>query len=419
MFKYIFHVIVSEDGSVPKIKSYELVTEELVLQALWNDKGQNAKVLSWEIKEFTSKGDGYMSVVASIVIKYKENGKELDESYVVKLNPLRPASSMTDLAGYMIARESVIFSSVIGNMSKHLRKLGLPPIKTPKIYARSLSKEREAFVTENLRKQGFVMHDRKKGQDLNHAILVLEELGRFHASSLLLEDTIAPKTFVETFDHFQTQVECTIKYLSEIPKYKKCVQWLKANIDSVGHYYLDGNTPKEPFDVLVHGDCWTNNMLFKYNSKNKPEDVRFVDLQCSRKASPASDIAYFIFTSLNGEIRSSYMKELLLSYYQSFTRILILARKKIPFKFKELEGELEKKKIYGLICGIMIVVGALFVEGEDEMYNLEGFSDDKLDEFADEQVKHFQKIAEREGSFKDRFLSLFDDMLTSPVFEIQ
>ncbi|RXG57804.1 hypothetical protein Avbf_12093, partial [Armadillidium vulgare] len=277
---------------------------------------------------------------------------EVDVSGVVDL---------VDEIGVIIAISSIchfillkIFSSVIGNMSKHIRKLGLPPIKTPKIYARCLSKEREAFVTENLRKQGFVMHDRKKGQDLNHAILVLEELGRIHASSLLLEDTIAPKTFVETFDHFQetwldikdpafialetvikTQVECTIKYLSEIPKYEKCVQWLKANIDSVGHYYLDGNTPKEPFDVL------------------------------------------------------------------------------------ELERELEKKKIYGLICGIMIVVGALFVEGEDEMYNLEGFSDDKLDEFADEQVKHFQKIAEREGSFKDRFLSLFDDMLVSPVFKIQ
>lgn len=70
MFIYLFITFtVSEDGSVPKIKSYELVTEELVLQALWNDKGQNAKVLSWEIKEFTNKGDGYMSVVASIVVR--------------------------------------------------------------------------------------------------------------------------------------------------------------------------------------------------------------------------------------------------------------------------------------------------------------------------------------------------------------
>ncbi|KAL7648270.1 UNVERIFIED_CONTAM: hypothetical protein RMT77_000176 [Armadillidium vulgare] len=428
----------SENGTIHENKSYELVTEKLVCKALRNDKGNDAQLLSWDIKNFTNRGDGYMSVIVNILIKYSENGIELEESYIAKLNPLRPPSSMSDITNDLFARETVIFSKVIEGMNKHLSTLGLPPIKTPKFYAASFEKGREAFLTENLRKQGFVLHDRRKGQDFNHASLVMGELGRFHASSLLLEDSIAPKTFEETFDNFKeswldinnlglnafidilkSQVQSSIKYLKDYPKYDKCVKWFQANFDSMGQLFLDGIISTKPFEVITHGDCWTNNMLFKYNSQNKPEDVRFVDLQCSRKASPASDIAYFIFTSLNGEIRASYMKELLLSYYQSFTRILILARKKIPFKFKELERELEKKNIYGLICGIMIVVGALFVEGEDEMYNLEGFSDDKLDEFADEQVKHFQKIAEREGSFKDRFLSLFDDMLVSPVFEIQ
>ncbi|RXG58781.1 hypothetical protein Avbf_13939 [Armadillidium vulgare] len=115
---------------------------------------------------------------------------------------------MSDMADDMFAREPIIFSKVMGSMSKHLSTLGLPPIKTPKFYAGSFEKGREAFLTENLRKQGFVLHDRRKGQDFNHASLVMGELGRFHASSLLLEDAIAPKTFEETFGNLEVKSFC-------------------------------------------------------------------------------------------------------------------------------------------------------------------------------------------------------------------
>ncbi|KAB7499288.1 hypothetical protein Anas_04956 [Armadillidium nasatum] len=321
-------------------------------------------------------------------------------------------------------------------MNKHLETLRLPQIKTPKYYAGSFEKGREAFLTENLRKQGFVLHDRRKGQDFNHASLVMGELGRFHASSLLLEDSIAPKTFEETFDNFEeswldvnnqgfnafldilkSQVQSSIKYLNEYPKYDKCVKWFQANFDSMGQYFLDGLKSTKPFEVITHGDCWTNNMLFKYNEKNKPEDIRFVDLQCTRKSSPASDISYFICSSLNGELRRKYLKELLLIYYQSFSKVLILARKNIPFSFKELEDEMEKRKVYGILSGLMIVGGVLFVD-EEEMWNFDSFTDEKSDVLTVNADGKFKKLMERENSFQDRLLSLFDDMLASPVFDI-
>ncbi|KAL7648276.1 UNVERIFIED_CONTAM: hypothetical protein RMT77_000182 [Armadillidium vulgare] len=427
----------SENGTIPENKSYELVTEKLVREALRNDKGNDAQLLSWDIKNFTNKGDGYMSVIVNILVKYNENGIEHEESYIAKLNPLRPPSSMSDMADDMFAREPIIFSKVMGSMSKHLSTLGLPPIKTPKFYAGSFEKGREAFLTENLRKQGFVLHDRRKGQDFNHASLVMGELGRFHASSLLLEDPIAPKTFEETFgnleepwldvnnpglnawiDILKAQSQSAIKYLKENPKYDICVKWLQANVDSMGQLFIDGLTKStKPFEVITHGDCWTNNMLFKYNAKNKPEDIRFVDLQGTRKASLASDITTFIFTSLNGEMRTKYLKELLLIYYQSFSKVLILARKPIPFSFKELEDEFEKRKIFGILIGLMTVGGFLFLD-EDETWNLDSFTDEKEDDFAANVDKHIKKLMEDENTFKDRFVSLFDDMLASPVFEI-
>ncbi|KAL7648267.1 UNVERIFIED_CONTAM: hypothetical protein RMT77_000173 [Armadillidium vulgare] len=97
-------------------------------------------------------------------------------------------------------------------MSSCLEKLSEPPLKVPKLFGRNVERGKEAFLMENLRAQGFSMHDRMKGMDFNHAELVLEELGRYHASSLLYEDVISPKTFEETFDCFDVGVKVDYFY---------------------------------------------------------------------------------------------------------------------------------------------------------------------------------------------------------------
>ncbi|KAL7648271.1 UNVERIFIED_CONTAM: hypothetical protein RMT77_000177 [Armadillidium vulgare] len=427
----------SDKQTSPNIKSYEIITEDLVKETLQNDRGKNAELLSWELKDFTNKGDGFMSVITSILIKFKEYGEMFEKSYVAKLNPLRPNSSLTDLTEGTFYHEITILSNVIEDMNKELETLGLSQIKTTKIYSKNQEKEKEGFISENLRTQGFVLHDRMKGQDLNHALLVVEELGRFHASSLLLEETIAPKTFLETYDNFEepylkvnspsfkpfdvilaSQAEGAIKFLKSLPKYEKCVNWLKTNGPSFGKIYLEAFIPNKPFDVLVHGDSWTNNMLFKYDEKNKPIDIRFVDLQCSRKSSPAVDLIYFFDSSLDGDVRSKYFNDLLFAYYQSFSRVLNLAQMTVPFSFKELQNEVEKRKIFGLVTGIFIVQGVLFAN-EDEIWDFNKLTDDNIEEFIETQKKNAQKIGDREGPFKDRFLSLFDDMLESPVFWVE
>ncbi|RXG60648.1 hypothetical protein Avbf_04788 [Armadillidium vulgare] len=158
----------SENGTIPENKSYELVTEKLVREALRNDKGNDAQLLSWDIKNFTNRR------------------RWIHERYCQHFIPCQTWRMI-------VFREPIIFSKVMGSMSKHLSTLGLPPIKTPKFYAGSFEKGREAFLTENLRKQGFVLHDRRKGQDFNHASLVMGELGRFHASSYFLKTRLPLK----------------------------------------------------------------------------------------------------------------------------------------------------------------------------------------------------------------------------------
>ncbi|KAB7499292.1 hypothetical protein Anas_04960 [Armadillidium nasatum] len=440
-----------ENTTVPN-ENHELITEELVRNGLQKDKGKNAELLSWNIKDFTNKGDGYTSFRnkcnALQHVKYKKGNEESqsEASYVVKLNPKRPPGPMTKMMeSHVSTRRSVhknliesssikllILTDIIGAMNEHLDRLNLEPLRTPKVFASSTEKGKESFVAENLRIQGFQMHDKRQAQDVHHALLVMEELGRFHASSLLLKESIEPKTFVEKYEHFEepwfnadndlfkvflkmieSQTEESINILSTIPKYERCTKWLKAHKETFGLNFIDGFKPRKPFEVLVHGDCHTNNMLFKYNSMNEPVDMRFVDLQCTRLGSPASDIDYFAYSSLGGETRSKYFPKLLYTYYQSFSKVLLFARKKVPFTFKELEDEVEERKILGFVIGIMSL--QFLLSEEDDVVDFGELREENMEEFNKKNKKNFKKLLEISGPFKDRFLSLFDDMLESHI----
>ncbi|KAB7499084.1 hypothetical protein Anas_05088, partial [Armadillidium nasatum] len=418
-------------------KSHELITDELVKNGLQKDKGKNAELLSWEVKDFTNKGDGYTSFVTSVTVKYRKEGIQGDTSYVLKLNPLRPPGPMTEFMSVMFPREKEILTDALEAMSKHLGKLGLDPIRTPRIFASCLEKEKEALLLENLRTQGFQMHDRRKGQDYHHALLVMEELGRFHASSLLLQESIAPKTFAEHFEYFEepwfdinnetskmmtvmleSQAVSAIDCLNKFPKYEKCIKWLEANKQNMGRYFIEGfKSTKPPFEVLVHGDPHTNNMLFKYDKNGIVEDMRFVDLQCCRLSSPGSDINYYAYSSLTGEIRSKHFQKLLYAYYQSFSKVLIFARKKVPYTFKELEDEVENRKLLGFITGLMILQFLLF-EDDNEVVDINEMNLENMGEYEENRKKIFSRLSEKEGPFKDRFLSLFDSMLESPIIDM-
>ncbi|RXG70566.1 hypothetical protein Avbf_01638 [Armadillidium vulgare] len=186
-------------GSAP-LKSYELVSNELVTDALKNDKGPNAELLSWEIKPFTNKGDNYSSIVVGITVSYRKNEMDSECTYVAKLNPLRPLNSNTENFEKSYTRETEVLNGIVEGMNNELKRLGFDAIKTPKLLSKNLEKGREAFVTENLRTQGFKMSDKMRGMDLNHSLFVVKELGRFHASSLLFEETLPTKYIPDTFN---------------------------------------------------------------------------------------------------------------------------------------------------------------------------------------------------------------------------
>lgn len=70
----------------------------------------------------------------------------------------------------------------------------------------------------------------------------------------------------------------------------------------------------DDFSVVCSGDLWINNLMFRYDSCDRVEGVKFIDLQTVRYASPVIDILHFLFSSTDKQLRCNRLDQLLVDY---------------------------------------------------------------------------------------------------------
>lgn len=109
-------------------ESYKLLTEANVSAALASDQGPEAELLSWEIRDFTKKGDNYACFVTSVQVRFRVGAEERATSYVAKLNPRRADEGLNEMVSQIFSREGTVFTEVIPAMNQILARIGCPPI---------------------------------------------------------------------------------------------------------------------------------------------------------------------------------------------------------------------------------------------------------------------------------------------------
>lgn len=75
--------------------------------------------------------------------------------------------------------------------------------------------------------------------------------------------------------------------------------------------------------VICHGDCWTNNFLYRYGTDRKTvSDVCLVDFQLIRCGSLALDIANLIFCCTDHALRKEHLQDVLKLYGEELAKAL-------------------------------------------------------------------------------------------------
>nr|XP_045586398.1 uncharacterized protein LOC123748245 isoform X4 [Procambarus clarkii]XP_045586399.1 uncharacterized protein LOC123748245 isoform X5 [Procambarus clarkii] len=405
------------------------IKEAHVKAALTADKGSEADLVSWSVKDFTHKGDNYATIVTSVSVKFSLEGQEQTTSYVVKLNPMRPTGQdFSEFTQAIFHKEAEFFQEILPQLNVELTVRGLQGLRVAKWFYTSLEKDKEMIFLEDLRSRGFKMFDRKKGMDVAHANLVLQELARLHAASLLLKATApeqdladrfthikvdwmnysqnARKTINEMLSHYCVNAEAL---LHDIEGYEVAKQWLAKHKNNSADLFEQQLARSPKFDVICHGDCWNNNVLFRYNDEDEPVEVMLVDLQLNRVASPATDLNYLLYTSLHGNDRKANWRDFLSSYYNTFQGVMEAGGRDMPFTLEELHQEYRDKMEYGMFLGTMTVSIVMFES--NDIPDIDNLKEEDIPKFFEENRQKTLDMMKENPLFRSRFLAIYDELV--------
>uniref|UniRef100_A0A182SA90 CHK domain-containing protein n=1 Tax=Anopheles maculatus TaxID=74869 RepID=A0A182SA90_9DIPT len=139
----------------------------------------------------------------------------------------------------------------------------------------------DLLVLEDLRVRSFTMPDRQAGLGPKQLEAVLVELAKFHAVSLAykqrhpvefqkltnsLEEGIFSQANAEWYrKYYDVLTRNAIQMVRQtVPEKKEHLAKLEAFLSNCFGHLVELVNRKSELSVICHGDCWTNNILFRY-----------------------------------------------------------------------------------------------------------------------------------------------------------
>lgn len=327
-------------------------------------------------------GENYMALVSRIKLTGTRGAdkQEYRRSVVTKKQPANLARREMFRCGPVFRNETSVYCTVLPTFQRFFNNKVTFPF--PKSLHADHKLRDDLIVLEDLGPEGFSMTNRIEGLDFDHCRLVLQGLASFHAMSLALK-TIDPNAFMKARESieeviyiqdaiklFSISMENSLKMAAESFRilsnndgtFDVAIKTLNRFNGKIFNIMSELVRPKEPWSVICHGDCWNNNILFKYNDSGKVEKTCLLDLQVSRYASPTIDILHFLYTSTQAELRWQHFEGLLQVYHKTLcdtVRRLLehtqYATEKDIISYKQLKEEVEKHALYGFLNAIWLL----------------------------------------------------------------
>lgn len=212
---------------------------------------------------------------------------ERELNVLCKIPPLDPVRRQQFNSIALFEREVNVYSNLLPTMLEFQREKGITDelnegfFNIPKCYRTHFDAESEQalILMEDLRSREFSMWNKLEPLNFEHARLLLTQLGRFHGLSLAMKEQRpdvfeafkVPDLMVPAMEQneqlmamFTSALEAAISVLDpseERARWK--MEGLRNDFFAVLQSCVDPERA-EPFAVLNHGDCWTNNLMYGY-----------------------------------------------------------------------------------------------------------------------------------------------------------
>ncbi|XP_053981456.1 uncharacterized protein LOC128877867 [Hylaeus volcanicus] len=344
------------------------------------------------MKPATSKGDNYTSDMMRVSIEFTrvQDGERVKDkkSLIFKFEPIEEGVRRD------LIEKVQIFDTEMTMMMDTLKKMNdmLGPESRLGAEVYHVRMERPlCLIMEDLAPLGFRMADRQAGLDLQHCLLAVRGLAKFHASSVVLCEK-EPK-HKERYrrgifsDEFPDEVTAFFiggcaalaaemkNWPGEWTIYREKLEALAPHLFKLGSKTLQRRD--DEFNVINHGDSWVNNMLFRYDENSKPVQHIFVDFQMCVYTTPAIDLHYFLSTSPSDTIYENNLDMLVEEYVRTLSTMMKqLGSKTKPPTLEDIKRVMKEREAYALISSITVLPVILVDKSEamdiDEMMHPDG-----------------------------------------------
>lgn len=187
------------------------------------------------------------------------------------------------------------------------------------------------------------------GFNLDSIKLILKDLAELHAVPIALK-LKKPNSFEPLKKHchdFEFSAELHQMFWEttrEIIKENEHCAKLLDKINLITE--VDRPKVKEPFATLVHYDLWCNNSMQKF-SHDVAVQNKFLDFQFLAYGSPASDLFFLLWTSVQLEVLENYFEDLLVHYHNHFIKTLkTLGCDTKPFCYEHFLYEIKEQCVF-------------------------------------------------------------------------
>ncbi|XP_068083604.1 uncharacterized protein [Anabrus simplex] len=330
------------------------------------DNNPTLTVLSCKVSMANSVGDGYSSDMYRIIARL---GGSQERRVIVKCHPQGGFREVLLKKANVFDIETRMLQETLPAMYKLLNdaKPGVyQPFAAKCVYHGN--DPIQFIVLEDLRHSGFTLAKRHEGMDLMHCTMVVRALARYHAASIGLHNQ--NPSSVESYNKFvynqdmkeemvkifETGIRCLSEEVSQWPGFEKYA-WKLKKLESKFYDKIVETTKRKnnEFNVLLHGDTWTNNIMFKY-ADCVLEDIRFVDFQLAYYGSPALDLQYFLHACTKQEIRMNYVDKLIEEYHGTLAEtleILGCSHRSVPLAV--IRKAFDDCAFYGLVAATAVL----------------------------------------------------------------
>lgn len=260
------------EGQVENIAEGQL---EFIRNIIEKEGYKDSKVT---IEAVGGAADNYGANVKRLVIEGENGNLTMIAKIAPSFEPIRQAMGVS----LMFNNESLIYTEILPKLLQLQKQADIPEedqLNFPKCYGVNSEAPNEVILIEDLKASGFTMLDRFKPLSDEEMTSVLRNLAIYHSLSYVLR-TKEP----ETYDYFKDklhdllgamtegspellgffyQIEAVALQMLDDPAQQNIVKnkigEMIKQVRKMAKFEHDSR-----FAVIQHGDCWTNNIMYKF-----------------------------------------------------------------------------------------------------------------------------------------------------------